>query len=99
MDMMGSGNILRLVLTGRHTDTTNRTGNHLILLSCYSCYDEPQCPSGFPSVHDLLLVLIHVVLQVLGVVRLLVHGTDGDDIQPGHGHGAPLGQMVVIVES
>ena len=23
-----------------------------------------------------------------------MHGADGDDIQPGHGHGAPLGQMV-----
>ena len=47
MDMMGSGNILRLVLTGCHTDTTNRTGNHLLAILLFLAMVSRNVPQGF----------------------------------------------------
>ena len=55
MAMVGSGDILGLLPTGRHTDTTDRTGRHLLALLA----GDPLCPSWFPSVHELLLVTVY----------------------------------------
>ena len=76
MAMVGSGDILGLLPTGRHTDTTDRTGRHLLALLA----GDPLCPSRFPSVHELLLVTVGAKLLVLSVARPLVHGGDGEII-------------------
>ena len=72
--MVGSGDILGLVPTGRHTVTTYRTGRHHLALAA----GDPLSPSRFPPVHELLLVPVRANLLVLGVVSLLVHGGDGE---------------------
>ena len=76
MAIVGSGDILGLLPTGRHTDTTDRTGRHLLALLA----GDPLCPSRFPSVHELLLVTVGAGLEVLGVARPLVHSGDGENI-------------------
>ena len=72
--MVGSGDILGLLPTGRHIDTTDQTGRHRLALLA----GDPLCPSRFPSIHELLLVTVGAELLVLGVARPLVHGGDGE---------------------
>ena len=74
--MVGSGNILGLVPTGRHRVTTNGPARHLLALLA----GDPLCPSRFPPVHELLLVTVGAELVVLGVVPLVVHVGDGEII-------------------
>ena len=73
--MVGSGDILGLLPTGRHTDTTDRTGRHLLALLA----GDPLCPSRFlPVLREILLVAVRADLLVLGVVSPLAHSGDGE---------------------
>ena len=72
--MVGADNILGLLPTGRHDVPPIRLANSFIL-----SWLEPRfCPSRFPPVHGLLLVPVRANLLVVGVVRPLVNGGDGE---------------------